>query len=637
MDWLTTIGGFWLTTLAWLAGLTVAFGVLVRLMPCNPGMFWWKDRRAAAADFMYWFVVPLLSRLGRTLLLIAGIALLFGGRPHDLLPVRDLPLWLQCPAILLIQDVLLYVMHRLFHTRLAWGFHAVHHSPKVLDWTSAVRFHPINNLLEFGLADVAVLLLGFSPEALVVLVPFNVVYSAMVHANLNWTFGPLRYVFASPVFHRWHHTTQEEGLDRNFASTFPFLDLMCGTFHMPPGKLPERFGNGDAEYPEGFWRQLLQPFRKGERSVVGLSALGVLAAATLTGGGLYYRAWVADRDARMAREAESASGQPGGPAPQVVHLDRTPRVWEGSNLVGTEAVTAVAISADGRRIVAGEEGGTVKMWDGTVEREPIMLPGHRGRVSSVTFSADGRLIVSGGIDRTVKLWDAATGRERQTLRGHAGPVLSVAVSADGRRIVSGGADGTVQVWDAATGRAERSLTTDTDAVTGVALGGDGRRVVAANFKTAQVWDADTGRDELTLSGHTDLVYGVAISADGRRIVTGCFDGTVKLWDAATGRETHTLQGHTDSVYGLAISPDGRHVISGSNDRTVRLWDAETGREERTLRGHTDTVMGVAVSADGRRIVSGSRDGTVKVWDAESSGGLDGPSLQQSSATETGGW
>lgn len=262
MDWIVNIGDFWVETLAWLLGLTVGFGILARLMPCNPGMYWWKDLRAAATDFIYWFLVPLFLRLARMALLWAGIRLLFGGRDAQLLPVRNLPVWLQCVAILLLQDVILYAMHRLFHTRLAWKFHAIHHSPTVLDWMSTARFHPINNLLAFTLADVVVLLLGFAPAALVILTPFNLIYSAMTHANLNWTFGPLRYVFASPVFHRWHHTTEQEGLNKNFASTFPFLDLLCGSFYMPPRRLPVQFGNGEPDFPDDFWGQLLHPFRK---------------------------------------------------------------------------------------------------------------------------------------------------------------------------------------------------------------------------------------------------------------------------------------------------------------------------------------------------------------------------------------
>jgi sterol desaturase/sphingolipid hydroxylase (fatty acid hydroxylase superfamily) len=252
---------FWRSMLAWVAGLTVVFAILARLMPCNPGQCWWKNPRGACTDLIYWFIVPLFLRVGRTFLFAAGIVMLFGGTEPQPFPLKNVPLWLQCVAIVLIQDVMLYGLHRLFHSRAAWKFHAVHHSPKVLDWMSTVRFHPLNNLFAFGLVDIAVLLMGFSPLALVVLTPFNIVYSSMVHANLNWTFGPFRYIFASPVFHRWHHTSREEGLDKNFASTFPILDVIFGTFYMPPGKLPEQFGNGDEHFPEGFWGQFLYPFR----------------------------------------------------------------------------------------------------------------------------------------------------------------------------------------------------------------------------------------------------------------------------------------------------------------------------------------------------------------------------------------
>ena len=107
---------------------------------------------------------------------------------------------------------------------------------------------------------------------MVVLAPFNLVYSAMVHANLNWTFGPLRYVLASPVFHRWHHTSEEEGLDKNFASTFPFLDLLFGTFYMPAGRRPEVYGTNDKAVPIGFVGQTVYPFKKPIPAVMGLAA-----------------------------------------------------------------------------------------------------------------------------------------------------------------------------------------------------------------------------------------------------------------------------------------------------------------------------------------------------------------------------
>lgn len=261
MDWITTIGDRWLVTMQWLAGFAAGFAILARLFPCNPGMYWWKDLRAVGTDVVYWFVVPLVMLVLRAMLLVALASVILGGTAPPSV-VATWPLWVQVLAVVLIQDVLLYWLHRAFHTRPGWPFHAVHHSPHVLDWTSMARFHPVNLLFEFALADVVVILLGFPPTVLIVVAPFNLVYSAMVHANLNWTFGPMRYVFASPVFHRWHHTSEAEGRDRNFAVTFPILDLIFGTFHMPAGKRPQEYGVGGDEVPAGFWGQLIEPFRE---------------------------------------------------------------------------------------------------------------------------------------------------------------------------------------------------------------------------------------------------------------------------------------------------------------------------------------------------------------------------------------
>jgi sterol desaturase/sphingolipid hydroxylase (fatty acid hydroxylase superfamily) len=223
-------------------------------------MQWWKNTRAAVTNLNYWFLTPIFTAAVEPLCL-TGLYLLVGNNNPQLLPVRHLPFWVQCLIILAIQDFMSYWIHRFFHGRRAWKFHAIHHSSVELDWMSAGRFHPVN-LLQFVVIDLVILSMGFSIPAILMLAPINFIHSALVHANLNWTFGPLRYVIASPVFHRWHHTTQEEGLDKNFAGTFPVLDLMFGTFYMPRGKLPANYGINDPNFPEGFWQQMRHPFRE---------------------------------------------------------------------------------------------------------------------------------------------------------------------------------------------------------------------------------------------------------------------------------------------------------------------------------------------------------------------------------------
>jgi sterol desaturase/sphingolipid hydroxylase (fatty acid hydroxylase superfamily) len=109
---------------------------------------------------------------------------------------------------------------------------------------------------------VVLLVAGISPNVLVFLGPFTIAHSAFVHANLNWTLGPFRYVLAGPVFHRWHHTAADRGGEKNFASTFPVLDVIFGTFYMPKEKLPDAYGVNDKAFPPGFGAQMIYPFRQ---------------------------------------------------------------------------------------------------------------------------------------------------------------------------------------------------------------------------------------------------------------------------------------------------------------------------------------------------------------------------------------
>lgn len=266
--WQTTLQS-WLEFGLWIAGLFVVFSVLARITPCNPGQPLVRDD--AVTDILYGLIVPIFSRFVRVAYLSLGAYLIFLGHPpQDMAhyfsngfgPLAALPLWLQAALVFLLSDFILYWMHRWFHSRRMWKYHAIHHSPAHLDWLSTFRFHPVNTWLSFTLVDCAMLLAGFSPAAIGLMAGFNMAYSAMVHANLNWTFGPLRYVFASPVFHRWHHTSQEEGMDKNFAPTFPLLDILFGTFYMPENRLPEKYGVPGSDIPKGFIGQLLWPFRQ---------------------------------------------------------------------------------------------------------------------------------------------------------------------------------------------------------------------------------------------------------------------------------------------------------------------------------------------------------------------------------------
>lgn len=254
------------------AVLSLGFGVVEKLWPQVRGQR--RLRSGVFVDVGWWLFVPTIGKLFTGIVVAAcvlGLAAVLGLSitPDHLRGIseRDTligrqPFALQFVAFLFLADLLAYWNHRAFHTfsRL-WRIHAVHHSSTELDWLSSVRVHPLNDAIGSAVVATPLLLLGFAPAALAAYLPFLTLYAIMLHANVDWSFGPLRNLIASPAYHRWHHAADQEALDKNFSGLFPFYDKLFGTFYLPRERRPQNFGIIGAAPPKGFIGQMLYPFR----------------------------------------------------------------------------------------------------------------------------------------------------------------------------------------------------------------------------------------------------------------------------------------------------------------------------------------------------------------------------------------
>lgn len=247
--------------------LACIFIPLERLIPlyADQGTF----RRDWLNDLVYVLVNGIVVRAGFTALagaFMVGFGVLFGPNPFPM--VGNLPLWAQVLGAILIADIGYYWAHRICHkVPFLWQFHAVHHSIEDMDWLATHRVHPIDQIFTNTFSLLPIWCMGFSLEALALHQALYQVQALLLHSNVKITFGPLKWLIASPEYHHWHHANEPQAYDRNFAAQLSILDVLAGTAFLPRKRRPKAYGL-NTPMPRQYHLQMLHPFKMIWRMVV---------------------------------------------------------------------------------------------------------------------------------------------------------------------------------------------------------------------------------------------------------------------------------------------------------------------------------------------------------------------------------
>jgi len=173
--------------------------------------------------------------------------------------VRSMPLLLQVVLIILCADFVLYWEHRLYHeVHLLWPIHAVHHSVESMDWLAGSRGHFLQVFSERAMVMVPLYLLGADRAALDIYVTFAALQAIIIHCNIGFSFGPLKYLLVTPQFHHWHHSSEKPAIDTNYSAHTVLFDRLFKTYHMPAAYWPADFGT-TVRLPRTFFGQMFYP------------------------------------------------------------------------------------------------------------------------------------------------------------------------------------------------------------------------------------------------------------------------------------------------------------------------------------------------------------------------------------------
>lgn len=139
---------------------------------------------------------------------------------------------------ILIFDMAIYFQHRAFHHfRILWFMHRMHHADTVYDFTTGIRFHPLEIILSTLWKLILVVILG--PPAMSYLA-FEVILNSLAmfnHANLKIPVNIdkyLRFIVVTPDTHRVHHSVYGDENNRNFGFNFPWWDRIFKTYKGQP-------------------------------------------------------------------------------------------------------------------------------------------------------------------------------------------------------------------------------------------------------------------------------------------------------------------------------------------------------------------------------------------------------------------
>lgn len=146
----------------------------------------------------------------------------------------DFPILLSMVISFLLLDLGIWIQHLLFHrSNFLWRFHKIHHSDEEVDFTTGIRFHPLEIIISMMYKLILLTIIG--PSVVLVII-FEIILNASSifnHGNIKIPKvldSALRKLIVTPNMHRIHHSEKEKETNSNYGFNFSIWDKLFGTY-----------------------------------------------------------------------------------------------------------------------------------------------------------------------------------------------------------------------------------------------------------------------------------------------------------------------------------------------------------------------------------------------------------------------
>ena len=271
-------------------------------------------------------------------------------------------------------------------------------------------------------------------------------------------------------------------------------------------------------------------------------------------------------------------------------------MWENTR-AHSRAITALAITPKGDKVISGSRDDSIKCWEGEATGVHVWEKKweHSGAVNALVITPLlGKFVISGG-GVVIKCWEVNGGGHMWTLNPDSGRVKSLAIKTNGLAaadVIAGfnSNPGGVQCWTFNSVRPIQKWKMEgkgrpdyVDALAVAARRYD-RYVISAPpahhaeaIVTCRKVVRNFASELWKTKSEQGLVCALAVTPDNNHVISGGLDGSVKCWlvEAVEGSEKNPVwerkRAHTNYVNALAITPNGQHVISSGEDNSITCW------------------------------------------------------------------
>ena len=315
----------------------------------------------------------------------------------------------------------------------------------------------------------------------------------------------------------------------------------------------------------------------------------------------------------------------GGSNGQVQLWDR--RSQQKTDVIKLAGPVTVAISPLGQQLaLSSADSEHVVLWDLSTNSEAGRLP-HDTAITSLAFTPDGKRLVSGGDKTTV--WDLKTLKRSSDVPFGSSKVLSLAISPDSRVVAIGRDDGQIKFCDVSylgiVGC--ETLKGHREDVTSLAFSADGKLLFSSDVAsdgqyaaTIRSWDfAQLRRDQTTfLVGPGVAFQPLTYSSDSKTLAFVGYTNRVMRLDAETNAVRKDAAAFPTISGTIAFSPVGDLVARIDSEKGVVLSSLETGTQiGKPMEHGGESLMAMAFSPDGKLLTTVTKPGAVRVWDTAS--------------------